>query len=93
MILPERVLGSSATTRICRGLAIGPISLATWSRSSATSVGGVLGGGAAQDDEGDDGLAGGLVGGADDGGLGDLRVARPSADSTSVVEMRGRRRS
>src|SRR5690606_1654339 len=26
MIFPERVLGSSATTRICRGFAIGPIS-------------------------------------------------------------------
>ena len=31
MILPERVLGSSGTTMICRGLAIAPISLATWS--------------------------------------------------------------
>ena len=39
MILPERVLGSSATTMICRGRAIGPISLATWSRSSLTTSG------------------------------------------------------
>src|SRR5699024_181248 len=37
MILPERVFGSSETTRIERGLAIGPISLATWLRSVATT--------------------------------------------------------
>ena len=37
MILPLRVLGSSGVSRIWRGLAIGPISSATWSRSSATS--------------------------------------------------------
>src|SRR5579875_1428430 len=35
MILPERVLGSSGTTRICLGLAIGPSARATWSRNSA----------------------------------------------------------
>ena len=29
MILPDRVLGSSDTIMICRGLAIGPISWAT----------------------------------------------------------------
>jgi hypothetical protein len=29
MILPERVLGSSGTIMICRGLAIGPSVLAT----------------------------------------------------------------
>ena len=74
MILPERVLGSSATIRIRLGLAIGPSVLATWLRSSAIELVAVVGGGAAQDDEGDDGLAGGRVGGADDGGLGDLRV-------------------
>src|SRR3954449_8669730 len=34
MILPDRVLGSSGTTRIDFGLAIGPISLDTWLRSS-----------------------------------------------------------
>ena len=34
MILPLRVFGNSATTKICLGLAIGPISLATWFRSS-----------------------------------------------------------
>lgn len=32
MILPERVFGSSATTKIVLGLAIAPISLATCSR-------------------------------------------------------------
>src|SRR5882757_2093010 len=32
MILPDRVLGSSSTTMIWRGFAIGPISLETWSR-------------------------------------------------------------
>ena len=37
MILPERVFGSSSVKRIVFGLAIGPISLATWSRSSSTS--------------------------------------------------------
>ena len=37
MILPDRVLGSSGTTMIVFGLAIAPISLATWSRSSATT--------------------------------------------------------
>src|SRR5664279_1922977 len=36
MILPERVLGSSSTIMILAGLAIGPISLPTWLRSSAT---------------------------------------------------------
>jgi hypothetical protein len=41
----------------------------------------------AQDDEGHDALPGGLVGRADDGGLGD-RGCDTSADSTSVVEMR-----
>jgi hypothetical protein len=80
MILPERVLGSSETIMIVRGLAIGPISLATWLRNSSTirllsrrprGLGVLL----AQDDEGDDGLAGGLVVGADDRRLGDLRVA------------------
>ena len=34
MIFPERVLGSSGTIMIWRGLAIGPISLATWLRSA-----------------------------------------------------------
>ena len=37
MILPLRVLGSSGVSRIWRGLAMGPISRATWSRNSATS--------------------------------------------------------
>ena len=38
MILPLRVLGSSGVSMIWRGLAIGPISCATWSRSSATKA-------------------------------------------------------
>jgi hypothetical protein len=37
MILPDRVLGSSGTTMIDRGLAMAPISFATWLRSSATT--------------------------------------------------------
>ena len=37
MILPERVFGSSSVNRIDFGLAIGPMSSATWSRSSSTS--------------------------------------------------------
>ena len=37
MILPERVFGSSLTIMIWRGFAIGPISDATWLRSSLTS--------------------------------------------------------
>ena len=37
MILPDRVFGSSGTTMIVFGFAIAPISLATWSRSSATT--------------------------------------------------------
>ena len=37
MILPDRVFGSSATIRIWRGLAIGPISWATCARRSATT--------------------------------------------------------
>ena len=70
MILPERVLGSSATIRICRGLAIGPISWATCARSSAPMSSPTLWPGP-QDHEGDDALAGGGVGRAHDGGLGD----------------------
>ncbi len=73
MILPDRVLGSSCTSMIWRGLAIGPRVFATWSRSSAVSASDARGV-AAQDDEGHDGLAGGRVGGADDGRLGHLRV-------------------
>ncbi len=37
MILPERVLGSSSVNRIVFGFAIGPMSWATWLRSSSTS--------------------------------------------------------
>ena len=75
MILPERVLGSSGTTMIWRGFAIAPISLATWLRSSCDDVGSPP---SRRDSRrmtnAHDGLAGRLVGGADDGGLGDLRV-------------------
>ena len=70
-------MGSSATTRIWRGLAIGPISCATWLRSSVherVAVRLVVGDVAAQDDERDDALPGRRVGRADDGGLGDRRV-------------------
>ncbi len=38
MILPERVLGSSGTTVIWRGLAIGEMSVETCERSSAIRV-------------------------------------------------------
>src|SRR5664279_4697300 len=38
MSLPERVLGSSGVIMIWRGLAIGPISRATWLRSSCTNA-------------------------------------------------------
>ena len=70
MILPERVLGSSGTTRMVLGLAMGPISLPTWLRSSAMMASPVVHGVPAQDHERDDGLAGGFVRGADDGGFG-----------------------
>ena len=74
MILPERVLGSSGTTRMVLGLAIGPISLPTWLRSSWTIASPVVHGVLAEDDERDDGLAGGFVRGAHDGGFGHGRV-------------------
>ena len=80
MILPERVLGSSLTIMIERGLAIGPISLATWLRSSWTRSLPSPGSSASSTNSwrrmtnAHDGLTGRLVGGADDGGLGDLRV-------------------
>ena len=69
MILPERVLGRSSVNRIVFGLAIGPMAVATWSRSSRAraSFGSLP---AAQDDERADGLAGRLVVAADDRGLG-----------------------
>ena len=37
MILPDRVFGSSSVNRIDFGFAIGPMSSATWLRSSSTS--------------------------------------------------------
>jgi hypothetical protein len=44
MILPERVLGRLSPKRMSLGLAIGPISLPTQSRSSLASLGLVAGG-------------------------------------------------
>ena len=63
---------------IWRGLAMGPISRATWSRSSChqslpgRTLGVVV---TLHRDEGNDGLARGGVVGADDGGLGHRRMA------------------
>ena len=77
MILPERVFGSSGTTMIWRGLAIGPISLAHVVAQLLDDVVGlavVLGADSRRITNAHDRLAGGLVGGADDRGLGDLRV-------------------
>ena len=73
MILPERVFGSSSVKRIDFGFAIGPISLATWSRSSSTSasLGSVP---AAQDHERGDRLPGRRVVLADDRRFGDRGV-------------------
>ena len=70
MILPERVFGSSSVNRIDFGFAIGPMSSATWSRSSSTSSsrGSIPG---AQDHERGDRLAGRVVGLADHRRLGD----------------------
>ena len=73
MILPERVFGSSSVNRIDFGFAIGPISSATWLRSSSTSSSrGSLP--RAQDHERGDRLAGRVVGLADDRRLGDRGV-------------------
>ena len=77
MILPERVLGSSATIMIWRGLAIGAdllgdvvAQLLDDVRRRSSPVAASL----AQDHERADRLAGRLVGRADHRGLGDLRV-------------------
>ena len=78
MILPLRVLGSSGVSMIWRGLAMGPISRATWSRSSSTSASPAVALGVARPlhgDEGDDGLPGRGIVRADHGGLGHRRVA------------------
>ena len=69
MILPLRVLGSSGTTWISRGRAIGEISLATSARSSSTMFYAPLCALRLEDDERADGLSGLLVGRADHGGL------------------------
>ena len=73
MILPDRVLGRSGVNIRNLGLAIGPITLATCSRSSSpsSSLGSTP---SAQDDEREDRLAGDRVVPADDGRLGDRRV-------------------
>ena len=73
MILPERVLGRSSVKMIVLGRPIVPILLATCSRSSLAELVGRLGV-ALHGDEGDDRLAGGVVLGADHGGLGHLGV-------------------
>ena len=78
MILPLRVFGRLSPKRMSLGLAIGPISLATQSRSSLAIffASSPVGRGALQDDEGADRLAGRLVGPADDRRLGDQRGVR-----------------
>ena len=92
MILPDRVLGSSATSRIWRGLAIGPISLATWLRSSVMNASASCARGRghapAHDDEGDDALAGHRDRSAPTTAASATDGCETSADSTSVVEMR-----
>ena len=86
MIFPERVFGRSSAKWIAFGRASLPILSATCSRSSAASSSppafAALG-----RDEGDDRLAGVLVGSADHRRLGDLSC-ETSADSTSIVERR-----
>lgn len=74
MILSERVLGSSGTTRIVLGLAIGPISLPVVAEVLDDCVAGVHGV-ATKDHEHDDGLPGDFVGGAHDGGFGHRGMA------------------
>ncbi len=71
MILPDRVFGRSGVMKIAFGLAIAPISWATWSRSSSTVS---SSGAAAQDHVGEDRLPGRGVVGADHRRLGDGRV-------------------
>ena len=86
MILPERVFGSSSVKRIVFGFAIGPMSLATWSRSSSTSV--VVGlVAAAQDHERGDRLAGRRRRSLPTTAASATAGWSTSADSTSVVEM------
>ena len=73
MILPERVFGSSSVKMIVFGLAIGPIVLGdVLAQLLAELVARLVA--AAQDHERDDRLAGGVVVGADDRGLGHRRV-------------------
>ena len=70
MILPDRVLGRSGVMKIAFGLAIAPISLATWLRRSSTETSAPP----REDHVGEDRLAGGGVVGTDDCRLGDGRV-------------------
>ena len=91
MILPLRVFGRLSPKRMSFGLAIGPISLATQSRSSLGDLLRLVAGRPRplQHDEGADRLAGRLVGPADHRGLGDQRrCTTTSADSISIVPMR-----
>ena len=84
MILPERVFGSSSVNRIDFGFAIGPISSATWSRSSSTSASlGSLP--RAQDDERGDRLTGGRRRSLPTTAASATAGWSTSADSTSVV--------
>ena len=72
MILPDRVLGRSSVKRMVFGLAMGPMTFATWSRISSTSA--VAARCRPQRDERGDGLPGGGVGAAHHRGLGDRGV-------------------
>ena len=73
LLLPERVLGSSTTGRILARLG----DRADLVRDVVAQAGDDVVAGVdslAQDDERDDALTGGVIGRADDGGLGDPRV-------------------
>ena len=76
MILPERVFGRLSPKRMSFGLAIGPISLPTQSRSSFAifSASAPVGPRLLQHDERAHGLAGHVVGTADHRRLGDQRI-------------------
>jgi hypothetical protein len=90
MILPLRVLGRLSPKRMSLGLAIGPISLATQSRSclAMALASSPRGAGALEHHEGADGLAGGVVRPAHHRGLGHQLGAADQADSISIVPMR-----
>ena len=77
MILPERVFGSSSVNRIVFGLAIGPMSCATWFAQLLDELVAGLDA-AAQGHERGDRLTGGVVVASDDRGLGHRRDGRPA---------------